>query len=79
MAKRISESRRKELVEILVNLSARNKLRVHQYSRTHFRIFDGAQVVDYWPTTGKAWITETADPAFKASPADVIVCALTPK
>lgn len=47
---------------------------LQEYSRVHCRLF-GAAVVDYWPTTGKAWLTGSSAKATRMTPTEVVSVA----
>ena len=53
-SKRKKELGRTRLAELKV-LGVANGVEVRQFSAIHCRIF-GPRTVDYWPTTGRAWV-----------------------
>src|SRR5262245_43498259 len=48
---------------------------VHEFSKIHVRVH-GERLVDYWPTTGKAWVLGGAKAQNGAEPKDVIDLAM---
>lgn len=51
-------------------------LEVWEFSISHLRIV-GRQSVDYWPTTGRAWIMGSEGCAVKATPAEACGLAMS--
>ena len=51
-------------------------LEVFEFSPSHLRLI-GKILVDYWPSTGRAWITDSAEPTFEQiEPCDVVTLAM---
>jgi hypothetical protein len=63
--------------EELRGLMAKNPdIEVWEFSPSHLRIV-GKIRVDYWPGTGRAWVTYSAEPSFESlEPYDVIALAM---
>ena len=68
--KRATERRIAELRELAKSAG----FRLVEFSAIHFRIF-GAVAVDYWPTTGRMWITGSATKAAIVEPHEAIHAA----
>jgi hypothetical protein len=68
--KRKRERGRERLSE-LRDLARSAGFRLEEFSAIHCRVF-GSSVVDYWPTTGRAWVTGSKEPAEKVTPQEVI-------
>lgn len=62
-------------IQILRAILLPHGIEVRQFNPIHYRIF-GETVVDYWPTTGRCWITGSADAAVKKTPEEVAALAL---
>lgn len=54
---------------MLVNLASAEGVEVRKFSPLHCRIF-GAVVVDYWPSTSRAWVLGSRDKAREMSPVE---------
>lgn len=48
---------------------------VEQFSPTHIRVFGHEITVDYWPSTGKAWVIGSRDKSSFATPEKVLQLA----
>jgi hypothetical protein len=70
-----SKRRRRELgaerLAELLRLGTERGVEVRVFTPIHCRIF-GETIVDYWPTTGRTWITGTSDSAREMTPREAI-------
>jgi hypothetical protein len=74
MARGKRERGKRRLAE-LMKLSAIHGFDVHAFSPIHVRVH-GDIDVDYWPTTGKAWVVGSSK-SLRGEPTDVIELAST--
>jgi hypothetical protein len=58
----------------LRELAVLNGFEVRSFSPIHSRVF-GSTVVDYWPTSGRAWVTGSNERAREMAPHEVIELA----
>ena len=67
------KARRLKELEELIKASGLNNLQ--QYSSAHYRLF-GPTVVDYWPKSGKCWITGSNEKSKVMEPLEVMALVL---
>lgn len=70
-----SKRRRRELgaerLSELRRLGTERGIEVREFTAIHCRIF-GTTTVDYWPTTGRTWITGSNEPAQEMTPQEAM-------
>jgi len=73
--KREKKAQRLKELEALIKADGM-RVNLQQYSSAHFRLF-GPTVVDYWPGSGRCWVTGSSEKSTKMTPAEVLIAALT--
>lgn len=61
-------------IEELKRLCKAEGFQLFEFSPIHFRVV-GRTRVDYWPSTSKAWITDSAQKGEKRTPVEVVQLA----
>lgn len=65
-----------ERLSELRRLAAPHGFEVRAFSDIHIRVF-GNTVVDYWPTSGRAWLVGAKGRASNMTPEEVVAAALS--
>jgi hypothetical protein len=74
MSRKRKREKGRERFSELRDLASSAGFRLQEFSAIHCRIF-GTVTVDYWPTTGRAWVTDSRERASKMTPYEVIELA----
>lgn len=77
MSKQKKLEKKAQRLEQLQELARSHGLNLAQYSSSHFRLFGGPTVVDYWRGSGKCWVTGSNTQGTVIEPSEVIRWALT--
>ncbi len=72
------EKKAQRLKELEAAVEASGRINLQQYSSAHLRLF-GPTVVDYWPGSGKCWVTGSNEKSIVMEPHEVVnVCLAEP-
>lgn len=69
------EKKTQRLEELQVLVKRSGQINLQQYSHAHYRLF-GPTVVDYWPGSGKCWVTGSNEKATVMEPQQVVKACL---
>jgi len=78
MTKRTKSKRGRENLVKLGSLCLAHGIRLQIFTDRHARLF-GASTVDYWPTTGRYWLTGSNERAKSGTPEEAVQLATRPR